>query len=210
MQIQNNTNVNFQAKRIMTVNKHFSSNNFPKTEVLDIFKLDKVKDWDFARQCYAMLTTRKTRDLNSVQKNLKVFFESFLKDRKTDYNDYFLSIQDNERLVGGLVTTPFNNTLHVLQAFHTLPKDYNLETILYALFDDSKKNYAGYKINTNGLLKDFKANQEILPEKFASEKRKFSHKRPCTVFKTQKDNNVDLEEFLGIKDFELEVNPHLK
>ena len=210
MRIQNNTNVNFQAKRIMSVDKHFNSNHFPKTEVFDIFKLDKAKDINFVKQCYVMLTTRKTRDLSSVQKNLKVFFESFLKDRSTDYNDYFLSIKDGEQLVGGLVSTPFNDTLHILQAFHTLPKDYNLETLLYAFLDDSKKDYKGYKINTNGWLKDFKSNQEILPEKFAAEKRKISQIHQSTIFKTQRDKDVDLEEFLGIKDFELEVNPSLR
>ena len=87
MQIQNNTNVNFQAKRIMSVDKHFNCYHSPKTEVFDIFKLDKARDLNFIKQCYAMLKTRKTRDLNSVQKNLKVFFESFLQ----EYRDVSVS-----------------------------------------------------------------------------------------------------------------------
>lgn len=201
MKINSSTETTFQAKRIMNIQRYYKSGNCPQSEVVDVFRLNKKDDLAFVKRCNEVMSSRLMRDLEPLQKQLKVFFKSFLDDFKTDSNDYYLAIKNREIILGGMVSVPVKDTLHITQAFSAYPKEYNLGSIFYAYLADSKSRYDDYMIQTNGKIKGLNSESKILPEEFSVTKRRISLLHKGTFYKPESDN-IDIEEFLDIKDFE--------
>ena len=67
MQIQNNSSVNFGASLITKTTRFYKSGRIHKTEVVEVFKLDKT-DIPFAEKCCNELGKYHRRDLLSLQK----------------------------------------------------------------------------------------------------------------------------------------------
>lgn len=203
MNVQKITDTNFQARKILTTQRYYKVHNIPKTEVIEVFELNQIKDKDFVRKCACILNKNLTRNLPALQKQLKSFFNDFLETKLWGSKDYYLAIKDSQTILGGMATTPYANTVHITQAFADYPKSSNIDNIFYAVLNNTQGLYPNYSITTHNYIKD--CNPYITGEEIGSLKRNIRTKHTGTIYDIHKKNNFDLEEILDIKDFETDL-----
>lgn len=203
MNIQKTSNTNFKARKILTTQRYFKSGNIPRTEEIELFELNQMKDTSFARRCYRVLSNIHTRELGPLQKQLKFFLKDFLENRLWGTKNYYLAIKNSETICGGISTTDYADTIHITQAFSEQPKNHNLESLFYGLLSTTKEKPDKLKFKQYNNIKTL--DSEIPTDSVDSLKRKISTIHCGTIYDTQRENNMDLEEILDIKDFETNV-----
>ena len=210
MQIQNNPGVNFNANLITKTTRFYKSGKTPKTEVIEVFKLDK-SDIPFAEKCCNELGKYHRRDLLSLQKKIRGFFEDFIQEKKSVHYDYYLAVKNNKEIAGGVVASLLGSKTYVVDAFAMRPKDSNMDILTYGYLSSIEKSYPVFSIETNNLLNGAKCGKtEILTSSIRREKEKIRDFYPTTHFQKGCAEKASLDEIFGTGDFEVEVNPHLK
>ena len=203
MNIQNITDTSFQARKILTTQRFYRVAGSPKGEMIEVFKLNLAEDRNFVRKCSSILNNRFTRELAGLQRQLKTFFNEFLNASVSSSNDYYLAIKNSETICGGITSTPVGGTLHITQAFSENPKNFYLDNIFYAVLNEAQNSYEGYGINSYNFVNGY--GSKIDSSEISGVKRKIKTMHSNTQYNFRKENNVDLEEVLDIKDFETEL-----
>ena len=197
MKIQNN-NLNFKATRVLTVQKTMQRR---APEIVDVFKLNRKEDLNFARNCLEMIDSRADK-IDYFVKNLQNFFKSFLDKTETQSQDFVLAIKNGEILTGGAQYFPVFNKLFVNKSFVKEKDTLVADSMFYQLLDESKQGY-NKELTSITLPKIFKTEKtSILPNEIKSEKNLIEKRNLNTEFKIE-NQETDLNKFLGIDEFDL-------
>ena len=197
MKIQNN-NLNFKATRVLTVQKTMQRR---APEIVDVFKLNRKEDLNFARNCLEMIDSRADK-IDYFVKNLQKFFKSFLDKTETQSQDFVLAIKNGEILTGGAQYFPVFNKLFVNKAFVKEKDTLVADSMFYQLLDESKQGY-NKELTSVTLPKIFEIEKtSILPNEIKSEKNLIEKRNLNTEFKIE-NQETDLNKFLGIDEFDL-------
>ena len=193
MNIQPNSNVNFQANRILVAQK-----NNGKC-VLDVFKLRISEDKPFAFKCYNALCSKQTKDLTAKQKDLKDFFVAFLLDKSSKLRNYYLGIKNGETLELGLINWQYYNMVQTVSQRKLLCiKDFIKDTVNYAFLADIKKTYPVKSLN---FLESSGKYKRIAGTELELELSNIQNRLKDTKL-TSSNERINLNKFLGIDDFE--------
>ena len=210
MEIQNYSSINFNANLVTRTTRYYKTGKTPKTEIMEVFKLNK-SDIPFAEKCCNELSKHHRRDLVYLQKKMKFFFASFLQDKTSQSNDYYLAVKNNKEISGGIISIPFRNAVFISDAFSMCPKDYNIDILTYAFLSGTKADYpCASFIETNNRLKGLNDQSSILFQDIPCIKRNITSFYRNLLFEKGNSKNVSLDDVFGTKDLEIEVNPHLK
>ena len=197
MKIQNN-NLNFKATRVLTVQKTMQRR---APEIVDVFKLNRKEDLNFARNCLEMIDSRADK-IDYFVKNLQKFFKSFLDKTETQSQDFVLAIKNGEILAGGAQYFPVFDKLFVNKSFVKEKDTLVADSMFYQLLDESKQGY-NKELTSVTLPKIFEIEKtSILPNEIKSEKNLIEKRNLNTEFKIE-NQETDLNKFLGIDEFDL-------
>ncbi|MCM1004475.1 MAG: hypothetical protein NC408_09060 [Candidatus Gastranaerophilales bacterium] len=216
MNIQNNSNVSFEARRILNVRKAVQGG---ADEVIDVFALGK-EDKKFMARCNATLQGSDRAVAGRSTNRFKEFFSSFLsrlsgKSQKDcmqfDDMTYLMAVKDGEVITGIAETSDYYYPASYLEKLIPTQKDKLTEDSLsYGLLTELKDSLKDReKTGLMGVGDKFSDKADdgvLLYEDFNAAQREIRAKNSDAKFEKVKDTHeYDLEDFLGIKDIETEI-----
>ena len=201
--------INFKANLVSRTSRYYSSRRQVKSEVIEIFKLDK-SDVPFAEKCVNILAHYHKRELPGLQKRIKVFFENFVNEKDFASKDYYLAVKNSNSISGGVISLPIADKVFVLDSFSSYPKSYNMDILTYGFFTGIKEEYPVHTVATNGYFDRFKNKKtEFRTSRIPEIKRDIKSFYTGSIFEKVKPEKIDLDELFGTDSFELKVNPYL-
>ena len=208
MNIQNTSNIDFQATRVLTVKRNLPRG---KSDIVEVFRLNQAEDQDFIKQCYDLFVKNKNLKLNMFEKRCKSLFSDLLVKANASSEDFYLAVKNNERIVGCLNSLPFMRDVVPLNLFTREDSSENINTLFYAFLKDSQKKYIGFNIKMDVLSRKTIADKELIKfSQIDSIKNKIKKASPKLRFKSEEKNKIDLYDVFGARDFETEIYPNLK
>lgn len=231
MNIQNNTGVNFGAKRILNIRN--------SKEVVDVFALNKNDKKFIERFYYTAGNSDKDITSNPRNKNYMIganiqkrdFLEclrGFLRNAKNksmDDTSYVLAVKNGDTITGiAEADQSFLPLTNLKRAYFTQQDGLAEDGLLYGLITETKSilkkesKYSGKLAHIQGapefvgggnIFKINSVKNKTIPvSKYNSIQQELKRRHPETEFINPKDKHeYDLEEFLDIKDIETEINP---
>lgn len=220
MQIQNNNTINFQANRILCTRKMLQNGN---EDVIEVFKLNSF-DKNFVERCYNAIELGETRcGKNRFINNLKKFFSDFrsIYAKKGWYDEFthLIAVKNSEQIVGVAEINESCAPCSYLNKFTYVNNDKFIEkTLKYALITNAQNltKKFGYQIfrrnalfspelrGAENLFNIDDINTKKIPAKkynsILSNIRRTA--KDCHFKKISEKTECNLEEILGIKDFE--------
>ena len=190
--INNISNVNFKAKRIVSVTR-FIDKPMPNFEKIDIYKINE-NDIPFMKKVVTFLAKRKNK-LNDMQKQLYEHFKEILNDKYAFdifYNNRhstYLGIKNDSYITGFMKAVKGDGEPNTVKSFYTTKKHGIFkDSFYYAIWKDTKKGKVSGCDKYFGRLKE---------EQLPNIKKKYSNYN----FDTSKPKKeYDLEEVLGLKE----------
>ena len=208
MNIQNISNTNFGATKILTARQVLPKG---KLETIDIFKLNHEADSEFIEKCCNVFSNVKTRNLKLFERRCKSLFSDLLVKANAMSEDFYLAIKNNETIVGCMNSVPFMKDVIPLNLFMRDAKPQNINTMFLAFLNDSKKSYNGFNIKMDSLATKTIANENVISfDKIDEVNGVIKNEYPNIKFNSKVEMDVNLEDFLGIRNFETEFYPNLK
>lgn len=202
MNIQSTTSPNFQATKVLTAKKVLKNGT---QEIYDVFKLNYKEDTNFIKKCNNLFKNNTTKNLSGFHKRLKNLFDNFLNKDNAMSEDFYLTIKDNESVVGCMNSVPVFNNVIPLNLTTKKYKD-TKKILFYSFLNDSQKNYNNTSIDMNKLkTTNLTKKSEIKSNEIDSIKKEIKQNLPDFKIKTENKENINLEEILGTKDFETEL-----
>lgn len=197
MDINNNNNISFKASGVLTVKKALKNG---QETVVDVFKLNHAQDDEFIRTCYNTLNENIDK-MKAPQKKLYKFFRDFLKDSKTDSQDFYIGIKNGETIIGGYNSYPFCEKVILNNCITPTGKDTLCkDSFLYSLLQETKELY-GKDIVGVEMPKFFKIEETNIEQTmFGKMKSRIKKQNPNTKFEKNKETNIDLAKYLDIKE----------
>ena len=183
---------NFKATRILSTTT--------KRNNLDVFKLSPkdIKDRTFARKCYNELDDRKSH-LSANRKKMKLFFKDFL---NRSIQDYFIVIKNCEEIAGLFNSFPHipsqENILNNVVVYNYT--DMLKNTILYGALRASDNMYCKGLTGVGLQMLHPNKNQNINLTESVSIRKSIKEENSDIEFDTNTVPNIDLNEYLGIKE----------
>lgn len=200
MQIKTNQTANFKATRVLVTEKSLARG---KKELVEVYRLNSKEDADFIKKCLDVLSITKTNKLTAFQKRLKVILKGFLDKTTSLTEDFYISIKDNEEIIGCMNSVPLIKNVIPLNVFVSKNVEQNANTMLYSLLKDSQINYKGYNINTKEIAKKFPLiESKIKFDQINFYKKNIREKFSSINFKPDNTKNVNLDQVLGTENFE--------
>lgn len=214
MNIQNNNNINFEARRILNVRKAVKEGT---DEVIDVFALGR-EDKKFMARCNAALQENDRAISSRVY--LQDFFRSFLsrlagKKQKDcmvfDDMNYLMAVKNGEVITGVAEISDYYYPVSYLERLIFTQKDkLSEDSLVYGIItklQDSLQNRG--KTGLMGVKDNFSKKAQdgvLLYDDFKSAKGLIISKNSNARFEKVKDKHeYDLEDFLGVKDIETEI-----
>ncbi len=192
MNIQKQTSLNFQATKVLTATKTLNPKSLP--DIVDVFKLDRQTDDIFIRMCYDVMRDKK---LSMKELFLKKIFKSFLEEKKHSNKDYFLAIDQDNRIVGALYADN-EDKIKVNRAVCTKNKQIIKDSLAMTLLNTAEQTN---KKRIFGSYLDWALNMKAVIENrnFSKTKNLIRKNNPDSKFEVSDNTKYDLEEFLGLK-----------
>ena len=203
MNIQKSSSVNFAAARVLTARAGH--------DIHDIIKLDKfnVNDRNFVRRCQETMAQKSEEQKSNMKKFFKSFAESY-KSPFTHDEEYYIGIKNGEKITGGYIAYPCHildeqYSLRILESFNNKGNKLSKDCLFYSLLADAQKQPID-KVYTEGstVLGKHRRGVVIEAEEIGSLKKQIKTQNPGVKFE-ETNIETDVEEFLGITDFETQV-----
>ena len=135
MNIQQNSNINFQATKLLNVQREIKDK---APDVIDVFRLNKGEDDKFIRTCCRVIEQNKSKATTNA-KQLKAFFEQFLNESRSNGNEYIIAIKNKKQIAGGCAFYPSINKIVLNKTFVTDKKEQVVKhSLLYSLLARAK------------------------------------------------------------------------
>ena len=202
MQIQNNCNVNFEAKRVLNVRRAVQGG---ADEIVDVFLLGK-EDEKFMKRCYHTLknSERNISENYSLNRRFKEFFSAFL---NNDGAGSMVAIKNGEILAG--VAKPECGYEIIMPRESKQSQTSLLFAAIEKAKEGIKKGIGGLDVLSMGKL-NYDAPVSLLECNslrycYDLQNRLKLQNQTYTFDKVKDKHEYDLEEFLGIKDIETEI-----
>lgn len=207
MQIQQISNTNFKATRVLTSKRILNA----KPETIEVFRLNKDEDFQFVKRCVDAFTKNKYLKLAAFEKRCKSLFSDFLVKANASSEDYYIAVKNSETIVGIMNSMPFARKVIPLNLFTRQNSPETTNTMFYSFLKDSQKNYNGYNIKMDVLsTKTLADDTFIKPEEINSVTKKIRVEYPKVRFSPENESGINLDDVFGIRNFENEIYPNLK
>ena len=207
MQIQQISNTNFKATRVLTSKRILKA----KPETIEVFRLNRDEDFSFIKRCVDAFAKNKYLKLAAFEKRCKSLFSDFLVKANASSEDYYIAVKNNETIVGIMNSLPFARKVIPLNLFTRQNSPETTNTMFYSFLKDSQKNYNGYNIKMDVLsTKTLADDTFIKPEEINSVTKKIRVEYPKVRFSPENESGINLDDVLGTRNFEDEIYPNLK
>ena len=207
MQIQQISNTNFRATRVLTTKRILNAK--PKT--IEVFRLNRDEDFLFIKRCVDLFAKNKKQKWTMFEKRCKSLFSDFLTIANASSEDYYIAVKNNETIVGIMNSLPFAQKVIPLNLFTRQNSPETTNTMFYSFLKDSQRNYNGYNIDMSTLsAKTGVVAPIIKSEEINSTGMAIKKELSKINFTLENVKGINLDDVFCTGDFENEIYPNLK